>query len=64
MSMDGKTVASIIYLYPNISAFLFNKWHWNGGKKTQAGRLDLIQDVLGHKDFKKERTSLALILTA
>ncbi|KAF8965639.1 hypothetical protein BDZ97DRAFT_2057933 [Flammula alnicola] len=50
-SKERKTVASIIHPYPNISAFLFNRWHWKGGKKTKAGRQDFLEEVIGHKDF-------------
>jgi hypothetical protein len=48
---EKKTVKSIIHPYPNISAFLFNRFHWKGGKKTKKGRKELLQDVLLHEDF-------------
>ncbi|KAF8871118.1 hypothetical protein BD779DRAFT_483736 [Infundibulicybe gibba] len=53
-SEGRSTVAGIISPYPNISAFLFNRWHWNSGKKTKKGRTEFLEDVIGHKDFKIE----------
>ncbi|KAF8877208.1 hypothetical protein BD779DRAFT_1430340, partial [Infundibulicybe gibba] len=47
-------MAGIIAPYPNISAFLFNRWHWNNGKKTKKSRAEFLEDVVGHKDFKIE----------
>jgi len=32
---EQKTVKDIIHPYPNISAFLFNRFHCKGGKKTK-----------------------------
>ena len=48
---EKKTVKSIIHPYPNISVFLFNRFHWKGGKKTKAGCKELLQEVLLHDDF-------------
>jgi len=48
---EPKTVKSIIHPYPNISAFLFNRFHWKGGKKPKKGRRELLQEVLLHDDF-------------
>jgi hypothetical protein len=48
---EPKTVKSIIHPYPNISAFLFNRFHWKGGKKTKKGRKELLEEVLLHDDF-------------
>jgi len=50
-SPERKTVKDIIHPYPNISAFLFNRFHWKGGKKTKKGRKEFLQDVLLHNDF-------------
>src|SRR6266567_2738650 len=49
-----KSVKDIIHPYPNLSSFLFNRWHWDGGKKTKKGRSDFIEIVAKHPDFKIE----------
>ena len=46
-----KTIKTIIHPYPNISAFLFNQFHWKGGKKMKKGCKELLQEVLLHEDF-------------
>ena len=48
---EKKTVKTIIHPYPNISAFLFNRFYWKGGKKTKKGHKELLQEVLLHEDF-------------
>ena len=50
--LKKKSVKDIIHPYPNISSFLFNRWHWDGGKKTKKGRTDFIESVAKHPDFK------------
>lgn len=50
-----QSVRNIIFPYPNLSAFKFNMWHWNGGgKKTKAGRKELLNEVLLDESFNLE----------
>jgi len=50
---NKRTVMEIIHPYPNISSFLFNRWHWDSGKKTKKGRADFI-NIVAHPDFRIE----------
>ncbi len=54
LPLNKRTVMEIIYPYPNISSFLFNRWHWDSGKKTKKGRADFIDVVAQHPDFRIE----------
>ncbi|KZT33115.1 hypothetical protein SISSUDRAFT_993397 [Sistotremastrum suecicum HHB10207 ss-3] len=48
-----KMIAKIIHPYPNLSAFMFGRWHWLGsGKKSLKDRDVLLEEVFKHKDFK------------
>ena len=47
-----KSVKDIIHPYPNMSSFLFNRWHWNGNQKTKKNRMDFVELVAKHPDFK------------
>lgn len=49
-----RSVADIIYPYPNMSTFLFNRWFWTGGKKTKGSRQALLRDVMSHPEFRME----------
>ena len=49
-----KAINDIIHPYPNISSFLFNRWHWNIGKKTKTARADFIISVTKLPDFNLE----------
>lgn len=47
--------ATAVYPCPNISSFLLQDWHWNGGaQKSQASRASLINDVLLDPRFSTE----------
>ena len=52
LPLTKTSVMEIIHPYPNISAFLFNRWHWEGGKKTKKGRADFIELVARHPNFR------------
>ncbi|KAI0703342.1 hypothetical protein C8T65DRAFT_258430 [Cerioporus squamosus] len=39
--------------YPNFSSFLFGKWYWRSGTKSEEDR-EVLVDTLFHPDFKLE----------
>jgi hypothetical protein len=39
------TVAEITHPYPNLSSFLFNRWHWDGGRQLLV--VVMVQWILG-----------------
>jgi hypothetical protein len=54
---QAKDLEEIIYPYPNIHAFQFNKWFWSHGKKSKEDRKDLIDNVIGAPGFKAEHVT-------
>ncbi|KAI9058875.1 hypothetical protein FKP32DRAFT_1581209, partial [Trametes sanguinea] len=41
--------------YPNISAYLFGRWFWNGtATKSEKDRADLLEHCILHPDFKPD----------
>jgi hypothetical protein len=50
----SKSVADIIYPYPNLHAFNLNRWFWGKAGKSRDDRRDLIQKVIGAPGFKPE----------
>lgn len=50
-----KSILDIIFPYPNMTAFRFNRWFWNGSnKKSQLERGKLLDDVILQPDFVPE----------
>ncbi|KAI8973085.1 hypothetical protein BD414DRAFT_425210 [Trametes punicea] len=42
----------LIEPYPNMSAYLFGRWFWNGtATKSDADRMDLLENCILHPDF-------------
>ena len=42
--------------YPNLSSFLIGEWFWDGEKKSQSSRQNLVK-IIGHPDFCPEDVS-------
>ncbi|RDB17808.1 hypothetical protein Hypma_000672 [Hypsizygus marmoreus] len=51
---EARFEEDIISPYPNTSAFLFNRWFWNGANKTKESRKDLLKNVLLSDRFDPE----------
>ena len=62
LSTKIRNPSNIIHLYASSS--LFNRWHWDGGKKTKQGLTDFITLVVKHPDFEMDDITSAALMKA
>ncbi len=47
-----RKISDIIFPYPNVSAFFFNRWFKSGSKQKSDGERDLLKEIVGDEDFR------------